>query len=300
MAYKPRIPRVEMIILCSLHARWNLSDDEKRNYLNLKKGFEGEVQFDSLTEKLASECLIVNDLLLEVNKTKFQIDTLLVQDKLYLFDVKNLESDYCFENGEFYYKTGRLTNNPLTQLRRCENLFRQLLQKYGYHLPVEPRLVFINPEFTLYQAPKNEPLTLPTQVSALMRKLNSWPGKINEKHRKLADLLVSLHQVESPYTRVPHYDYEEQQKGIICISCQSFALTVNGRKLICDDCGCEEGVDAAVLRSVKELKLLFPVQKITTNVVYEWCGGIGSKKMFKRILSNNLKSVGYGQWTCYE
>ena len=300
MAYKPRTPLEEMIILRSLNARWNLSDDEKRNYLNLKKGFEGEEQFDSLTEKLASECLILNDLLLEVNKAKFQIDTLLVQDKLYLFDIKNLENDYCYENGEFNYKTGRLTNNPLTQLKRCENLFRQLLQKYGYALTVEPRLVFINPEFTLYQAPKNEPITHPTQVAALMRKLNSWPGKISEKHRKLANLLVSLHQVESPYMRVPHYDYEGQQKGIICFSCQSFSLTVNGRKLVCDDCGCVEEVDAAVLRSVKELKLLFPVRKITTNGVYEWCGGIGSKKMFKRILSNNMKSIGYGQWTYYE
>jgi hypothetical protein len=32
----------------------NLLTEDKQNYLNLKKGYEGEVMFDSLTEKL--EC----------------------------------------------------------------------------------------------------------------------------------------------------------------------------------------------------------------------------------------------------
>jgi hypothetical protein len=89
MAYKPRTEREEIAILRSLNARMKLPDDDKRNYLNLKKGFEGEVKFDSLTEKLDCDCLILNDLLLEVNKSKFQIDTVVIQDTLYLFDVKN-------------------------------------------------------------------------------------------------------------------------------------------------------------------------------------------------------------------
>lgn len=55
MAYKPRPEREELTIYRSLNARSELSEEEKRTYFRLKKGFEGEVMFDSLTEKLLSE-----------------------------------------------------------------------------------------------------------------------------------------------------------------------------------------------------------------------------------------------------
>ncbi|MFF2446293.1 nuclease-related domain-containing protein [Neobacillus sp. NPDC058068] len=301
MAYKPRTEREEIIILRSLDARSDLTEEEKWNYLNLKKGYEGEVMFDSLTEKIKSECLILNDLLLELNNSKFQIDTLIIQEKLFLFDVKNHEGDHYYDNGDFKsMKTGKLLKNPLDQLKRCETLFRQLLQKHGYYLPVVSWVVFINPEFTLYQAPKNEPIIYPTQLNTLMKKLNSWSGKLNGKHTKLADLLVSMHIVESPYPRVPHYEYERLRKRIICSLCQSFVISISGGKIVCDNCGCEEDVDSAVLRSVKELKLLFPDRKITTSLVQDWCGGIVSVNVIRRILHQNFKTTGTGRWLHFE
>jgi len=42
----------------------DLSDKDKQHYSNLKKGFEGEQQFDSWTGKLETDCLVLNDLLL--------------------------------------------------------------------------------------------------------------------------------------------------------------------------------------------------------------------------------------------
>ena len=300
MAYKSRIERKEITILRSLNARMELSKEDKWNYLKLTKGFEGEVIFDSLTEKLQSDSYILNDLLLELNANKFQIDTLIVQDIIYLFDVKNFEGDYFYENGDFYSKTEKLLNNPLVQLKRCESLLRQLLQKHGLKFSVEAYLVFINPEFTLYQAPRHEPIIYPTQLNSLMKKLNAWKGKLNGKHTKLADFLVSLHQVESPYPRMPPYDYDQLRKGVICSSDQSFLVSIKGRKFVCDDCGCEEILDSAVLRSAEELILLFPNLEITTSLVQDWCGGIGSIKMIARILKKKYRTIGLGRWTYYE
>ncbi|MCM3764865.1 hypothetical protein [Neobacillus niacini] len=53
---------------------------------------------------------------------------------------------------------------------------------------------------------------------------------------------------------------------------------------MCADCGAEEAVDAAVLRSVRELIMLFPEIKITTSLLHEWCGGMVSRKTIRRIL----------------
>lgn len=58
-----------------------LTEEEKKYYLNLKKGFEGEVKFDLITEKFQSNCFILNDLLLKVNNTTAQFDTSIIFKK---------------------------------------------------------------------------------------------------------------------------------------------------------------------------------------------------------------------------
>jgi hypothetical protein len=278
-----------------------LSDQEKKNYYNLEKGFEGEVKFDLLTEKLQSDCLVLNDLLLEVNNSVFQIDTAIIfQKTIYLFDVKNFEGDYYYENEKFYTKTGNEIKDPLLQLKRCESLFRQLLQKLGVNFHVEAYLVFINPEFTLLQAPRSYPIIFLTQLNRFMKKLNILPSKLNQRHENLANQLNSLHQNETPYTQLLAYDYNQLQKGIICSSCHSLLTSVKKNKIVCEECEHQEVIDLAVLRSVAELKFLFPDRKITTNGVSEWCKVVESKKTIGRILKQNFKPMGYGQWSYYE
>ena len=83
MPYKSRTESTELLILRSLNTRITLSDKDKQHYFNLKKGYEGEVMFDSETEKLQCECLILNDLLLKLNNTTFQIDTLIISETIY-------------------------------------------------------------------------------------------------------------------------------------------------------------------------------------------------------------------------
>jgi hypothetical protein len=119
-------------------------------------------------------------------------------------------------------------------------------------------------------------------------------------HEKLADKLVSLHNEESPHDKLPAYNYPKIRKGITCIVCHSFLIIVVGNKCICGQCNHEEDVESAVLRHVREFKLLFPDRKVTTNEIFEWCGVIESKKRISRILVKHYKMIGVHQWTYYE
>jgi hypothetical protein len=199
-----------------------------------------------------------------------------------------------------YIKNKTEIKDPLLQLRRSESLLRQLFQSLGYSIQIEGSVVFINPEFTLYQAPLNSPITFPTQLNRYMKRLNTTHSKLNGVHERLADRLVSLHIEESPYERLPAYDFPKLKKGITCKVCHSFSIYVVGNKCVCGQCFHVEDVESAVLRHVREFKLLFPDRKVTTNGIFEWCGGIDSKKRINRILVKNFKSVGAGQWTFYE
>ncbi|MCC3358525.1 nuclease-related domain-containing protein [Bacillus sp. REN16] len=300
MIYKPRTKSEELTIFEFLNKRTELSSKDKQYFTNLKKGYEGEVRFDSFTEKLQCDCLVINDLLLEVNNTIFQIDTsILINAKLQFYEVKNYEGDYFYESNKLLKKPKHEVTNPLLQLSRSESLLSQLLRNHGSHLPIDASVVFINPTFTLYQAPLNLQAILPTQLKNYMGSLDADPSKINEKQKRIADLLVSLHITKSPYSKIPSYHYDGLRKGLTCAVCDSFSIVIEGRKCRCETCGHKELVSDAVLRAVKEFTILFPDEKITTNIVYDWCRVVPSKERIRYILSKNFTLVGTHQWSFF-
>ena len=146
--YKPRTKPNELLILEVLNKRMKLEIEEKQHFLNLKKGYEGKELFDKHAEKLQCECLILKDLLLEVNNTTFQIDSLIiVQGKIYLYEVKNYEGDYYYQSEKLFKKPHLEVINPFHQLSRSESLLRQLLLSIGFKPQLVSSIIFINPNF---------------------------------------------------------------------------------------------------------------------------------------------------------
>lgn len=297
MIAKQRQESDELKLFRCLNLRMTLTAKDANHYLFLEKGFEGEKKFDFMLEALSDDLLIVNDLLLEYNKTIFQIDTLLIfYDNISVFDIKNNEGDYFLEGEDWFTPSGNHMNNPLHQKDRCESLLLRLLQVSGYNSPIESNLVFVNPEFHLYQAPRNLPVIFPSQLNRLMKNLDMKARKLKDCHFELAKKLVSLHLTKSPFTRTPDYSYEQLAKGVSSSDgCRrSFMSVYNNEKLICLECGRIESVESAVLRNIEEFRLLFPDRKLTTNAIYDWCKII-SKKTIRRILMKNLIYQGHGK-----
>jgi hypothetical protein len=296
MIYKERSETTELLLLRNLNLRMSLAVNDLNHYLYLEKGFFGEKKFDVMLEKLSNEWLILNDLLLEFNNTYFQIDTLLIsQDTFYVIDIKNSEGDHYID-GDLWYKTPKIElKNPLDQLKRCESFFRRYLQKLGFTPKIESYLVFVNPDFYLYQAPINLPTIFPSRVNLFLEKLNKKPVKQLDRHLKLAEHLVASHIKESPFTRVPEYRFEHLKKMVVCKECHSPNVVIHERSSECSDCSFAEAIDTTVLRHVEEYRLLFPDRKLTTNDIFEWCGGRISKKVIRRILKKYFILMGYAK-----
>src|SRR5690625_1679348 len=169
-------PPMELHILHLLYSRMNLSASERRQYENLHKGYKGEQKLhDLLHKQLSPDYLVVNDLLLKSNNTEFQIDTLLIgQNKIYPLEVKNYEGDFYIQKDNWYsVSSGNEIRNPLHQLKRSELLLQKFLQHIEVDFSIEPYLIFINPEFYLYQATLDLPIIFPTQVNRFIQQLNT-------------------------------------------------------------------------------------------------------------------------------
>lgn len=272
----------------------DLSPDDIHYYLKLEKGFEGELMFNHLLQEYPCDWLIINDLLLEKNNTTFQIDILLIsQKKIFHFEVKNFEGDYFIDDNQWYTafsKTGII--NPISQLEKSRILLKRLLQDFGCHLPLESYLIFINPQFMLYNAPINPSIIFPAQLERFMTtKMNLNGCHMNKSHHRLGEKFISRNITDSKFSRVPSYNFEGLRKGVFCSVCYSAMSKDKEKNIICRQCGYIENWQVALMRSVDEYRLLFPDKKVTTNAVYEWCNGVKSTNTIRRTLIKNLNHV---------
>jgi hypothetical protein len=215
MFKKNRYESEELKVLKALNVRMELAEKEKQYYFNLQRGFEGEVIFDGYLKRIGIQSYILNDLLFEQNHSHFQIDSLLISQILtYLFEVKNFEGEYYFDGDQLKTINGTEVKNPLLQLERNESLLRQFFNHIGFKIPIEAYLVFVNPDFTLYNAPLNRRIILPTNLNRFIHQLNNQKSTLNIQHSRLSDKLLSSHLTKSPFTKIPPYEYLFTQSRI--------------------------------------------------------------------------------------
>ncbi|TGB02869.1 NERD domain-containing protein [Halobacillus salinus] len=244
---------------------------------------------------------VLNDLLLTHNHSIFQVDSVLVTSaKAYLFEVKNYEGNHVYQEEQFHRMPNTELTNPLHQLQRSHSLFSQLLKKLGYSMKIESYVIFVNPSFMLYQAPMGLPIIYPSQVESFLESIMSKLDPLTPRHLKLGDKLRALHHTKMPIRYVPDYDFDSLKKGVCCVGCRSLPMVTEGRFCICRGCGRREPFSEAVMRSVRELQILFPNMRTRTRVVYEWCGSIGSTKRVQKVLKAHMTMKGENLGAYYE
>ncbi|EDL64268.1 nuclease-related domain-containing protein [Bacillus sp. SG-1] len=298
---KERLESDELKIYKSLDSRKKLNAKEKQYFAGLEKGFIGEKLFDDWLEPILGDRILLPDMQFMPKSTFVQIDTILLTSKLiYTFEVKNYEGDHVLEGDNLLRTDGSDTKNPLLQLKRNEPVLRSILDNLGFKIPIQSIAVFVNPSFHLYNAPVDLPIIYPTQLQRFIEKLNYTPSFLKKHHTELASKLISATVAENPYVRLPAYRYDELRKGIVCPGCGRFYEEYVRSTLTCSSCGGRESAHSAVLRNIKEFKLLFPDDRITVSGVHDWCNIIQEKKTIRKILDTQFKLVNKGRGSYYK
>lgn len=301
MFYKQRVKSKSLTILEILVGRMQFSQTDFRKYQNQKTGFEGEQKFDEMLEQLECDCLILNDLELPFNTSTFQIDSLIITAyKIYILEVKNYQGEFYMEENELYQRPNYKRSNPEKFLVRKEDYLSQVLQSKGYSYPIESKVIYINDEFTLLQAPLTSTILLPTQVPAYLRNLNSISTTITSVHKKLADTLIGMHIDDNGKRNIPEYTYEDLRKGIMCPSCGSSAIQIHRKYCSCGNCGFRTTNTEKLIQCIDEFSSLFPDRKVTTDGIYQWCARIFSRKSIQRVLLQHYKTMGATKGAYYK
>ena len=285
-----------------LDKRTRLNSKDKQYLINMEKEFEGEERFDALVKTyLTGDILVLNDLMLESNGSAFQVDALVITaEAIYVYEVKNDKGNFQMSSGQLTYTSGKEVANSLIQLKRSKAMFRQLLNEFGCTLKVEANVVFVNEAFTLYDAEPTDPIIFPTQIRDHFEELNGKSRSLTKQHHYVADKLIDAHKGDHAFRkRMPAYTLEEFKTGVSC-SCGSFDLIITQQSCYCKACYKRMTIEELVTESVRELKFLFPEQKLTTSVVNEWCGNAVYHRKIRSILQDNFKATGTNRGIYYE
>ena len=291
MILKERTKSITHRVLESLNFRMNLPVDEQLKYENQVKGWAGEKQFDFYMGQFNQSGYVLNDLVLNYKDTVFQIDSLFIaNDSIYLYEVKNYTGSYFYKEDSFFTESGYQILNPLRQIDRSVTYLQNVLLRLGYRLPIHPMVVFINPEFTLYSILPNKHFLFSYQLPKHLSTLSNQTLSIKQEQLNLAHKLKELHNEDYRPDNLPIYQLGQLKKGILCPICFSLSHTTTRQNYLCTACGHKETITTAIERSIKEFKLLFPDNLMTTSQIYEWCGKNYSKERIRIILKKNYQS----------
>lgn len=285
-----------------LNSRSDLPLDMYRYFLALKLGLEGERRFDHLIEEnVSGEVICLNDLLMSINGSTIQIDSLvLTSDMIYLFEVKNFKGSYVLDGDHYRKVDGFEISNPKNQLNKALTLLSQLFRQWKVTTPLKGAVVFINQTFTLYGAMPDDQILFPSQVTSYIEGVNSQQNKMPQNIRSLANRLIEQHKDEAPYQKqLPDYHWSKLKKGLTCGSCKSFNLELTQRSCKCTNCLHISSRKECLLENINDLKLLYSDKKVTTSLVYEWIGGSISKRSIGIMLEATFIKVGTARGRYY-
>lgn len=284
-----------LLIYRYLDRRMKLTNQEKSYLDSLEKGYQGEVKFDQLLRTLRIPCLIISDLQLEINQSTVQIDSYIITAaKHYLIDVKNMEGDYYVDaKGNWYtLSTNIPVKNPIQQVARMETLLSQFFRMNGITANVQPQIIFINPQFYLFQAPINTGLVFPTQLTHYINRLGANAKPMNQLQKNIAHQLLTSQVRENPYVKIPSYEYDSLKKGLCCVKCGSIKVEMLESIIFCQGCHHIENVVGSLLMAIHELHLLFPKLPLTTSLVADWCGGKIHSRLIRKVLDTHFQHHG--------
>ena len=169
-------------------------------------------------------------------------------------------------------------------------VFFTCLLDRGQFTLIEKKLIFINPEFTLYGNQPDLPIVLRSQLNEYLKSIESQADPLQNYPHQVAAYLEKIKLAQNPYEKTPKYSYEMLDKGILCKSCGENHLREGHRSLLCSSCGLSETKSSAIERMIEEYRLLFPDRKFTPTILKEWCGNVVSLDLCGRVLRKYLRS----------
>lgn len=280
-----------------LRKRMPLTEAQKEEFGRLCTGYEGEkFLINYLQNHLSSAPVILSNLRFKIKHSECQIDCLLIyQNECILIEVKNYRSDFYIENNRWYIaRNNKEIRNPMEQANGARRMLIELFNEEGIHMNVKTFVVFTNPKFLLYNAPRNNDVVYPNRLDQFLSFLDRHSDCLNDRHYVIKEKLCNRNIKVSSFDLPVEFNPENFRQGITCRDLDCFGyMEIAGKKILeCSSCAKKEAFESAILRSIYEFNRLFREDKITVKQLLDWTSSTISRNTLQRTLSSHFVKVG--------
>lgn len=274
------------------------------NYINkldsLVTGYEGEEDFARIVRQyLPHRSLFLTNFIFE-QPSYAQIDgILLMSDRIHLYEVKKYDAHCSIAEGKLYYNHRHINHNPIQQIERTADYFRNILIQNKLNISLQSHLVLIHPFATLEQDDS-------AQVPILLRnQLRNHFQMIDSSMRSQTRYdPTTIHDILNYYRINDWHNYFEQHSfnlsdlraGVYCTNCGSFYMEKTTYYFKCQHCHTSISKKAALDYLIQECVALTPGEVIKTKDLFYLIDQSLSPNWVYRMLNQKLDRVAYGTY----
>ena len=260
---------------------------------SLVAGYYGEQDFYRVAEKFKPHnSILVKNFIFEF-PSFVQIDALLITEhEIHLYEVKNYDAHCSINDGRIFYDNKRLNHNPLLQITRAVEGFKNILHQEKMTLDVKPYLVFMHP-FGSFETDGTHAVSLMTR------------NQLREHFRQMINLQggdsayspISLYEILKAYQIAdwhnPHdanpVDFNKLKRGIYCLNCGSFRMKSKQHAIKCLECGHVISKKLAINYLIAECSALYPNDTLCPNDIFRFSDGLLDRGWVYKNLAKNLE-----------
>lgn len=298
MFLNDRMKPKELIFLETLSRRCELTSLEARKLSILKKGYEGEQEYDRIFEEAGHDNLLIyRDLWLKIEGSTLQIDSLIIAgNKLIVNEIKNYSGLYSYKDSGWFINGTQISEEPLAQAARTGNKLLKLRALLQLNFEREYKVVFVNPNFNLNIAPEDEKnIVQRSMLRHYMKELNKI--HIDARARGIS-LKLKDYFIDDPMP-LPEVDAARVKCGSYCSKCGSFGIVLERYHATCVNCNNKETTEKMIVRSIIDFNVLFHNRPMTKESVRQFVGLSKNERSFRRILNKYGEKTGAGRSTAY-
>ncbi|WP_052254758.1 nuclease-related domain-containing protein [Salinicoccus sp. YB14-2] len=275
--------------------RYDLPKTDRVELENLKRGYDGELEFDRvLTDEfgdvdfihIKDYCFKVEGEHLESTKSEssidreIQIDNIIIAgDRVLTFEVKNYNFDLKYGETHWTYINGRKFSDPLIQIRRQQNTLQELIEAFDLAVKVFSTIVFINPNQTIYNLPEHPEIIVRSNLLGKLKKV-LWENR--HDYSELRAHLEARQLSESQYQGEVGVLFEELKPGVFCGACGERLERITHLNFLCVRCNKISTKLSAIKRLVWEMKTLNNSWIINPSILSQLSGGEISEGCVRR------------------
>lgn len=283
------------------------TDVMKKRFYTLIRGYDGElVVYISVDEFGNPKWYVLTDYWFNVGNRN-QADLIIITDSTWIVvEVKNYDGHFVYRNNQASLNGHVFNDDIMTQMSNRVRKIQRIADELNQEINVVGSMVFVNENCTVELDRQFDfDIVMSNELRKYIQDLrHNHPATLDLKYLGRVKQQLAQYQTESPFTPQPFTEdaLQMMRKGITCADCHSFNTVASYKKIRCRSCGHTENKSTAVIRSAKQLRMLYfdKPEMITRKNVHAFIGGVLSNQGTKKILSKHFKVNGSGTNYHYE